>query len=92
MSNERKAGNARVVSVSSRGHLFAGIGLVFGNFVALRVRSIQKPQLTSGPIRLLGRICRDRSNIGGGVEFLTTLLYFVLCSLPHTYEIPARQG
>jgi hypothetical protein len=25
MSNERKAGNARVVSVSSRGHRFAGM-------------------------------------------------------------------
>ena len=35
---------------------------------------------------------RDRSNIGRGELFSTTLLSFVLYSLLHSHEIPARQG
>ena len=35
---------------------------------------------------------RDRSKIGRGESFFTTLLSFVLCSLLYAHEIPARQG
>ena len=39
-----------------------------------------------------GTASRDRSNIGGGRVFSTTLLSFVLCSLLYAHEVPARQG